>query len=272
MSCLLSSRQRTQIELFSLGKDTPLKASMFVKNLSGAGRQPYSNERLAAMGLGAAVLAHEIANELHVVGCAVQAAEAKLTEQHEEDGVTSALREAKSGIGRLGALLQQFRSLARPQRLKLQPTDLASVVKALLAAERVRYAAQGIHVELDFSRNLPRLMLDVEKFRQALLNLCTNAAEAMPEGGTLKVRAYSSKSRVFLEIIDTGVGMPGGMDVFALFATTKPRGTGLGLAIVRQIVSAHGGTVTYTSQPGTGTMFRLTLPLNCGTFVRATAE
>jgi signal transduction histidine kinase len=235
--------------------------------------QPYPSERLSAIGLAAAVLAHEIANELNVVRCAVQEAEAELTEQYEEGGVVvSALHEAKSGIDRLCSLLQQFRNLARPQKLRLEPTDLAYVVKKLFVVEKVRYAAQGIHVELDFARNLPRLMLDFEKFRQALLNLCTNAAEAMPEGGTLKVRGYSSNSSVSLEIVDTGIGIPAGVDIFALFATTKPQGTGLGLAIVREIVSAHGGTVTYTSEPGTGTTFRLTLPLNCRTAGQATAE
>jgi two-component system, NtrC family, sensor histidine kinase HydH len=249
-----------------------IKGSTFMKNLTAADTKPYSNEHLAAMGLAAAVLAHEIANELNVILCAVQEAEAELTEQREQPGVTSALHDAKGGIERLCSLLQQFRNLARPQKLRLQPTDLAFVVKELLAAEKVRYAAQGIHVKLDFVGNLPRLMLDVEKFRQALLNLCTNAAEAMPEGGTLKVRAHSSKSSVSLEISDTGVGIPAGVDVFALFATTKPQGTGLGLAIVRQIISAHGGTVTYSSQPGTGTVFRLMLPLNGGTVSQATLE
>jgi signal transduction histidine kinase len=224
-------------------------------------RQPYPSERLAAIGLAAAVLAHEIANELNVVRCAVQVAEGEVSEQcKENDVVVSALHEAENGIERLCSLLQQFRNFARPQKLSRQPTDLVHVVEELLAVEKIRYAAQGIHVELDFPRNLPRLMLDVEKFRQALLNLCTNAAEAMPEGGTLRLRGYTSNSSVSLEIIDTGVGIPAGVDIFALFTTTKPQGTGLGLAIVRQIVSAHGGTITYTSQPGTGTVFRLTVP------------
>lgn len=234
--------------------------------------QPYPSERLAAVGLAAAVFAHEIANELNVVRCAVQVAEEELTHQNEKDDVVSALHEAKNGIERLCSLLQQFRNLARPQKLRLQPTDLTYVVEELLAVEKVRYAAQGIHVELNLSRNLPRLMLDVEKFRQALLNLCTNAVDAMPEGGTLKLRGYSSNSSVSLDIIDTGVGVPAGVDVFALFTTTKPQGTGLGLAIVRQIVSAHGGTITYSSQPGTGTVFRVTLPLNYGTVSQAAAE
>ena len=248
--------------------------SPFMKNFTETtpDHEPYPNDRLAAIGLAAAVLAHEIANELNVVRFAVQLAEEELTRQNENDDVISALHEAKNGIDRLGSLLQQFRNLARPQKLRLQPTDLAHEVKEFLAVERVRYATQGIDVELDFPRNLPRLMLDVEKFRQALLNLCTNAADAMPEGGTLKLRGYSSDPSVCLEIIDTGVGIPAGVDIFELFTTTKPQGTGLGLAIVHEIVAAHGGTVTYTSQRGAGTVFRLMLPLNPATVSQAAAE
>jgi signal transduction histidine kinase len=234
--------------------------------------QPYPSERLAAIGLAAAALAHEIANELNVVRCAVQVAKEELTKQDEKDDVVSALDEAKNGIERLSSLLQQFRNLARPQKLRLQPTDLAHVVEELLAVEKVRYAARGIHVELSLSRNLPRIMVDVEKIRRALLNLCTNAADAMPGGGTLKLRGYSSNSSVSLEVIDTGVGIPAGLDIFGLFTTTKPQGTGLGLPIVREIVSAHGGTVTYTSQPGTETVFRLTLPVHRGAISQAAAE
>ena len=248
--------------------------SPFMKNFTETtpDHEPYPNDRLAAIGLAAAVLAHEIANELNVVRFAVQLAEEELTRQNENDDVISALHEAKNGIDRLGSLLQQFRNLARPQKLRVQPTDLVHEVKELLAVERVRYATQGIHVQLDFPRNLPRLMLDVEKFRQALLNLCTNAADAMPDGGTLKLRGFSSDSSVCLEIIDTGIGIPAGLDIFGLFTTTKPQGTGLGLAIVHEIVAAHGGTVTYTSRPGAGTVFRLMLPLNPATVSQAAAE
>jgi signal transduction histidine kinase len=103
---------------------------------------------------------------------------------------------------------------------------------------------------------------DGEKLKQVLLNLCKNAAEAMPQGGTLTVRVHNSGEQVSLEVIDTGVGIPAGVNIFEPFTTTKSEGTGLGLAIVQQIVAAHGGAITYTSEPGKGTVFRLTLPLS----------
>lgn len=85
----------------------------------------------------------------------------------------------------------------------------------------------------------------------------------------LKARAVNHHRHVMLEISDTGIGIPDDIDIFQLFTTTKPSGTGLGLAIVRQIVEAHGGSITYSRQPAKGTTFRLTLPLaETGSFDR----
>ena len=105
------------------------------------------------------------------------------------------------------------------------------------------------------------MQADGDKLKQAILNLIKNAAEAMPQGGTLTLRARNAGPEVVLEIGDTGVGIPDGVDVFEPFVTTKESGTGLGLVIVRQIMSAHGGTVSYSSERGRGAVFRLAFPL-----------
>jgi signal transduction histidine kinase len=136
------------------------------------------------------------------------------------------------------------------------------VIKELLAIEESRYAASGIRVEINVPPSLPPILLDTFKFRQALLNLCRNAIDAMPNGGSLTLRGYRTHSNVHLEVTDTGEGIPPGLDVFALFTTTKATGTGIGLSIVREIISRHGGTVRYASKPGSGTTFRLTLPVS----------
>ncbi len=103
-------------------------------------------------------------------------------------------------------------------------------------------------------------MANNDEITQVLLNLCKNAAEAMPAGGTLTVRGFQFGTRVGLEVRDTGEGVPEGINIFEPFVTTKTGGTGLGLAIVQQIVAAHEGTITYTSTPGQGTTVTLTLP------------
>ena len=116
-------------------------------------------------------------------------------------------------------------------------------------------------VEQNLPTDLPLVMADRDKLKQVLLNLCKNAFEAMPEGGTLTVRLHNFGEHITLEVADTGMGIPAGVDIFEPFVTTKSEGTGLGLPIVRQIVVAHSGTLTYTSEPSKGTTFTVTLPL-----------
>ena len=109
---------------------------------------------------------------------------------------------------------------------------------------------------------LPSVQADADKLKQVFLNLCKNAVEAMPAGGTLTLRAHCAAEQVIIEVADTGDGIPDGVNIFEPFATTKAEGTGLGLPIVQQIVTAHGGTLSYTSTPGQGTTFSVVLPLS----------
>jgi signal transduction histidine kinase len=142
----------------------------------------------------------------------------------------------------------------------LKPISLQALAREVCTLEEESYRAQGIRVEQDFPPDLPLVVADRDKLKQALLNLCKNAVEAMPKGGRLTLRAYSSGERLNLEIIDSGIGIPAGVDIFEPFTTSKPSGTGLGLVIVRQILVAHRGSIGYSSEPGKGTIFRLTLP------------
>jgi len=115
-------------------------------------------------------------------------------------------------------------------------------------------------VEQEFGSDAILLKADPQKLKQVLLNLCKNAVEAMPHGGTLRISGSARGEEVLVEVSDTGTGIPEGVAIFDAFATTKPHGTGLGLPIVKKIVSAHGGTVAYHNQPGSGTVFTLRFP------------
>jgi signal transduction histidine kinase len=96
--------------------------------------------------------------------------------------------------------------------------------------------------------------------KQVIFNLTKNAAEAMAGGGRISIKGSVSENSIVLEISDTGTGIPAGIDIFEPFFTTKPQGTGIGLSIVQQIVSAHGGSISYSSEHGKGTTFVITLP------------
>ncbi|HEX2227281.1 MAG TPA: PAS domain S-box protein [Candidatus Binatia bacterium] len=222
-------------------------------------------ERLAAMGTTAAAFAHEIGNPLNGISASLQFLQLQLRGKCDDAMVNETVDLALKEIDSLGSLLSDFRSLARPQQpqqLELQAVELANVAKELLASQSAKYVSLRIGAQLDCPMNLPPVMADPRKLKQALLNLCNNAVEAMPGGGSLTIRCRYSDGLASLEVSDTGVGIPDDFDIFQLFKTTKARGTGLGLAIVRQIVSAHQGTISYHSEPGKGTTFTLSFPVN----------
>jgi signal transduction histidine kinase len=165
--------------------------------------------------------------------------------QVDDPSLISMIRGAIGEIDRLGSLLQQFRSLVPAQTLDLKCTDLVTIVEQGLALEMIAYRAAGITVKFDFEDALPLVSLDAARIKQVIVNLCKNAVEAMPDGGCLTLKGYRSRGMVVLEISDTGVGVPEGLNTFELFKTTKPGGTGIGLPLVQQIVSAHNGAIAY---------------------------
>jgi signal transduction histidine kinase len=221
------------------------------------------NERLVAMGATAASITHEIANPLTGMYSTVQFLEQQLSDLREfnPDTLRSDVKTLKDEIERLRTLLQDLRFFVRSGQLNLKSVSLGEVAAEILALELHNHKKHGIKTELDFPESLPCVIADREKLKQVLLNLCKNAAEAMPEGGKLSLRAFQSENEMVLEVKDTGHGIPDEVNAFELFTTTKPQGLGLGLAIVRQIVAAHGGEISYASEPNRGTGFRITMPL-----------
>jgi PAS domain S-box-containing protein len=218
------------------------------------------SERLAALGTTAAVFAHEIANPLNGLSTSLQLVTDLINESdYPNPLVKETIQGANQEIVRLSSLLNDYRSLAKPQSVTLRPSNLRQIVEQVLAPNIKPYRDVGVSVGIEFAENLPAVALDPEKIKQVILNLCKNAVEAMSNGGHLTVRAYQTGDNVILEISDTGEGIPEGFDAFHLFKTTKPEGTGLGLPIVQQIVSDHHGTVDYVSELGKGTTFRISL-------------
>jgi two-component system sensor kinase FixL len=223
-------------------------------------------ERLAAIGATAATFAHEVGNPLNSMYMAAQLLERRLGKQRDlgDDTVLTPLRNLMNEMKRLLLLLEEFRSLARRQKLNLKPIALSTLITDICTAEKPYYTAQNVTVELEIAPDLPPIEADAEKLRQVLLNLCKNAVEAMPNGGKVTVRANRSGNFIKLDVKDTGVGIPPGIDIFEPFITTKTQGTGLGLTIVRQIIAAHKGALTYASTPREGTTFTIELPLSQG--------
>ncbi len=209
----------------------------------------------------AAIFAHEVVNSLALIDCSIQFVKMELQANRIDDPVLnkiiqSALRE----LDGVGSLLQEYCTLSHSQSVNLEITDLAKLVKDVLALQDLACRANGISVTFEHENAVPWVRLDPRKIRQVITNLCKNAREAMPSGGRLAIKLYRSGRQVVLEVSDNGVGIPDDIDVFKLFKTTKCAGRGLGLPLVREIVSAHRGAITFTSEPDQGTTFRISLP------------
>lgn len=215
-------------------------------------------ERLAALGRLAAVFAHEVGNPLNSISTTLQMV---LRSPDVSPAIFAELDEMRTEVVRLGALLDDFRAFSRAPLLKLERVDLTRIAEEVLRVVRARCQAAAVELRAQFENDLPPLIADGAKLKQLLLNLLSNAVDAMPGGGLLTIRTAAAGRGVVLEVKDTGTGVPEGIDIFEPFKTTKPTGTGLGLTVVQQIVHAHGGSVAYTTGPGKGTTFRVELPL-----------
>ncbi|HXV78619.1 MAG TPA: HAMP domain-containing sensor histidine kinase [Candidatus Binatia bacterium] len=221
----------------------------------------WDSENPALLRAVSALFSHEVANSLNAIFACLQLLDMKAEEQGLEDPeLKSVLESAKGEIKRLGSLLKDFRAFSQPQTYDFEPTDLRKIIDDVIAEETLLYESAGVQLKFDFPDVLSAIAVDQDKIKQAILSLCKNAVEAMPSGGELTFRGYESEGRVFLEIGDTGSGIPHGLDVFEPFRTTKSLRSGLGLSIVSQIILAHKGTIDYATELGKGTTFKIGLP------------
>ena len=228
-------------------------------------RRVHSAEALNAMAPLALGLAHEIRNplnaavlELHLLGRSID----RLPESAPRESMQRRVQIVESEIRRLERLLTEFLELARPRAPQRESVNLAKVVEEVLQLERVAALRAKVSIE-KFLRDDVRVLGDVEKLKQVVLNIVVNALDVMPEGGKLTASMSRTETEVIFLLTDTGKGIDPKIlaDVFDPFFTTKPAGTGLGLAIVRKVVEQHGGRVSIRSKPGEGTTVEVGLPI-----------
>jgi signal transduction histidine kinase len=174
-------------------------------------------------------------------------------------------------IEHLNKIVEHILDFARTTEPNLAPVNMNELVDELGLLVRHKLANQNIRLIRDLQSNLPLVMGDAPQLEQAFLNLILNAAEAMPDGGTLTVRSReirpprtnSQATHVGVEFKDTGKGMSEELQkraFTAVLSTTKVKGTGLGLAIVGRIIETHRGTLRIKSKIGSGTSILISLP------------
>ena len=223
-----------------------------------------ASERLSALGLLAAEIAHEIRNPLTVVQMLFHA----LVESIALDDTS--MRDAKlisEKMRQMNRILDQVLSFARSSEPTKESVHAQQLFDDVFLLTRHKLQQAGIDVRSSAPAELPLFRADREQIEQVLLNLILNAAQAMPEGGTLRLNAtleeFEGEPHIALAVRDNGEGMSQAQidNLFAPFLTTKETGTGIGLAIVKKIMENHQSKVQVESKVGQGTKFKLLFPL-----------
>jgi two-component system NtrC family sensor kinase len=263
--------QRANAELVDWAQKLERRVDEKTAELRQAQDQMLRVERMASLGKLAAVVAHEINNPLSSVVTYSKVLLRRFaghTEASEETRESLAILEAiASESARCGEIVSNLLLFARRTGSHMEPTDVNQLVDRSLFLIKHKMDLAQVKPQLDLSSKLPRIMCDPAQIEQALLALCINAVEAMPNGGTLTLRTAPTRDGgLELAVEDTGVGIPEEVraHIFEPFFTTKGegegKGLGLGLAVVYGIVQRHNGTIEVASTPGQGTRFTLTLP------------
>ncbi len=216
-------------------------------------------ERLASLGRLSAGIAHEVRNPLTGISLLLDELHDRMLANPEDQGL---IQRALEEIERLDGLVNELLNFASPPDARLAPGDLAEVLRDTLFLIGKQFQKQGVRLHDDVPEQLPHPQMDSGRLKQAILNLLTNALEAMPGEGDLWLSAQRTEDGAWVTIRDTGHGVPADRLelIFEPFYTTKGEGTGLGLSITHTIIAGHGGRIEVKSSEGKGAEFKIYLP------------
>ncbi|HVJ07328.1 MAG TPA: ATP-binding protein [Acidisarcina sp.] len=220
------------------------------------------SRRMAAIGRLTSGVGHEVKNPINAIVVHLELLKNKL-----DSSDARALRHLEiieSEIQRLDRVVQTLVDFSRPVELRLQESDLRSVVTSVLMLASAEMETRNVKVVSRVPERPVLVKIDTDLVRQALLNVILNGAQAMSEGGVLEVRLVEDGRTAMLSVRDEGEGIPDDLleKIFDLYFTTKKEGSGIGLAMTYRIIQLHNGSVDVESVPGEGTTFTLRIPLN----------
>jgi len=235
-----------------------------VAKLERTQAQLVQSEKLASIGEMAAAVAHGLRNPLASLRAAAQ-----MVRRHPDSPSASEHLDAiVEEVDRLDRRISHLLSFSRPAPYRPMPERIERIVESLLPAFAEPMRERGIELQVDVPKDLPEVEVDPMQLEQAVLELVSNALDAMPSGGRLRLAAHGRNrgpdgGEVVVEIADTGAGIPAHVlpSVCEPFFTTRQEGTGLGLAIAKRYVEQNGGRLEIDSTPGSGTTVRVRLPV-----------
>ncbi|HEX5816123.1 MAG TPA: PAS domain S-box protein [Methylomirabilota bacterium] len=255
-----------EISLSYLQTDDGLRAMAFVTDITerkAMERATRQAERLSALGRLSAGIAHEVNNPIGIMTARIELilmdAEAnKLPAETIED-----LRVVHRNAIRVATIAKNLLSFARETPRDRALVDMNEVVRNVLLLVTTDFTRQRARLHPELEEPLPRILAHPNALEQVVLNLVTNAVEALSEGGDIRITTAADGDRVRLAVADTGRGIAAEdlAHIFDPFFTTKASGTGLGLSVSYGIVEDHRGTIDVESTPGKGTTFVVSLPV-----------
>jgi two-component system, NtrC family, sensor kinase len=229
----------------------------------------HQNEKMASLGILSAGIAHEVNNPL---GGMLNCVKSLRENPGDADLTARYLPLLDKGLRRIELTMRQLLNFGRTESLNMQEVDLAGLIEecAALLAYRLKKIELATAIDIDGTR-----WLDGEALKQIVINIGLNAIQAMPDGGRLFLGCHQREERLVFTFRDNGVGIAAENlpHIFDPFYTTKGvgEGTGLGLAVTYALVGRMRGEITVTSQPGRGTTFTVTIPLQEGREQRTTS-
>ena len=238
------------------------------------------SERLNAVKLLAAGVAHEIGNPLNALDIHLQLLDRQIRNLCEEENRAQTIEDrtqrkrdieelkelvevARNEVSRLDLIITQFLRAIRPAKPRLVLSRIDNLLKETLNLLKQEIQNRNIDVEIECPEAVPKIRVDRNQIKQAFFNVIRNAFQAMPDGGLFRIVLYGSDGFLAVSFRDTGSGIkPEDFGrIFDPYYTTKTGGSGLGLMIVRRIVQDHGGQIEVVSKPDTGTSLTILLPL-----------
>ncbi|MCW4003938.1 MAG: PAS domain S-box protein [Candidatus Bathyarchaeota archaeon] len=241
-------------------KNLEKNTDMLQKIIEERTKQLKNSERLAAIGQTAGMVGHDLRNplqtitgELYLAKSEVDSLEAGTTKMNLQES----LRVIEEQATYMDKIVSDLQAFVQPIKIDKTPFSLKELASAVI--ESIAIPA-NITVKIQIPKDFPQIKADFQLLKRVLINLVTNAVQAMPEGGKLALTSkVDSEGHVFISVQDTGIGIPEEIkpQIFTPLFTTKPRGQGFGLAVCKRVIEAHGGAISFESKKGKGTKFTI---------------
>ena len=259
------------LSLFAIVRQAARKISEQQQNLMSVQSELVVSQRMAAVGEMAAAVAHGIGNPLSSIRATAQVAKldcADSTACPLQEKTESALQNIIEQVDRVQKRMHGLLNFAKPMEPRPALVDVNALVTDIVTVLEPRFGEAEVMAQLDCDPNLPRLRADANHVEQIFMGLITNALEATPRGGSVRIRtrarSTNGSAAIDITIEDTGQGIPAEIrqQVFEPFFTTKPHGTGIGLPLAKKFVERNGGKISISDATAGGARFNVTFPVH----------